>query len=343
MGIFSAIYKTALSGRRLLYEKGIKKTKKLPVKVISIGNLTLGGTGKTPAVIALTQEAKKRGFKPCVLTRGYKGRIKGPCFISTEKKYLLNTSRAGDETILMSYRLGDIPVVKGQNRYLSGIYALGELGADAINMFILDDGFQHWGLYRDLDILLIDATNPFGNGKLFPEGVLREPLASLKRAGIIVITKVDTVCKELISAITKKIKQYNPEAPVYTSWYKPASLINVHGGAKNLNVLNNKKVYAFAGIANPSYFKTLLIANGAGVKKFKPFRDHYNYKQRDVNRIKKEAEDLEIITTEKDLVKLKELELPENIFALRVDFLIDERFYDYIFGEYNDKEHQCQN
>jgi tetraacyldisaccharide 4'-kinase len=325
-----------LSGRRLLYKIEVKKIKTLPAKVISIGNLTLGGTGKTPAVIAIAQEAKKRGFKPCVLTRGYKGKAKSPCFADKNKKYLLNTHQIGDEALLMAYRIHGIPVVKGKNRFLSGVYALGKLGIDSINMFVLDDGFQHWELYRDIDILLIDATNPFGNEKLFPEGILREPLNSMERADIIVMTKADMVNEETISAIIQKVKQYNLEAPVFTASHKPTSFINASGETKTLEALNNKRVYVFAGIANPSHFKTLLKSQGADIIKFKKFRDHYNYKQRDINRIKKEAGGLEIITTEKDLVKLKGLELPENIFALRVDFSIDDSFYDILFKRMSD-------
>jgi tetraacyldisaccharide 4'-kinase len=209
---------------------------------------------------------------------------------------------------------------------------VGELGVDSINMFILDDGFQHWGLHRDIDILLVDATNPFGNEKLFPEGILREPLSSMKRADIIVITKADAVDNEVITAIKQKIKQYNLEAPVYTASHKPTALISASGETKTLESLKDKRIYVFAGIANPSYFIALLKSQRADIIKFKKFGDHYNYTRRDINKIKKEVGNLEIVTTEKDLVKLKELELPENIFALRVDFSIDNSFYNHIFG-----------
>lgn len=327
-GPLSAVYRMALSGRRLLYKSGIKKTKKVPVKVISIGNLTLGGTGKTPAVIAAALEAKKQGFKPCVLTRGYKGKTKGQCL--TDKDFL-KVHQAGDETVLMAHSLEDIPVVKGKNRFLAGVYALGKLGPDAINIFILDDGFQHRGLYRDVDVLLIDASNPFGNEKLFPEGILREPLNSIKRADIVVITKADMVSKESIKMITQKIKHYNSKAPVYTAQHKPTVILNVSGETRSLDELNNKRIYAFAGIANPSYFQALLKSQGADIVKFKTFRDHHNYNQRDINKIKKDAAGLEVITTEKDLVKLKELQLPENISALKIGFSIDSSFYDTLF------------
>lgn len=332
MGALSAVYRTILSVREFLYKKSLKRSKKLPSKVISIGNLTLGGTGKTPAVIALAEEAKKRGCKPCILTRGYKGTAKAPCMAGKDNEPFLNTYQAGDEPTLMTYRLKGIPVVIGKNRYLAGLSAISELGLNTIDMFILDDGFQHWALHRDLDILLIDATNPFGNEKLFPEGILREPLKAIERADIIIITKTNAVSREQIDVLRMNIKQYNPDAPVYTAVHMPTTFVNPKGILKQLDFINQRRIYAFSGIANPAYFKTTLSSMGAQIVKFKPFRDHYFYKQQDIDRIAESADGLDIITTEKDLVKLKELRLPENIFALRVDFSVEEAFYNNIFG-----------
>lgn len=308
----------------------------MPARVISIGNLTLGGTGKTPAVIAISEEAKKRGFKPCILTKGYRGNVKGPCFVSKGSEPLLNPLEAGDEAYLMAERLEGVPIVMGKNRYKSGIFAIENFNSELQTpnsklLFILDDGFQHWALHRNTDVLLIDATNPFGNGRLFPEGRLREPLTAMRRADTIVMTKADVVSKELISTYAQKIKQYNSEAPIYTASHKPTCLVSVSGKTKNLDTLNNKEIYAFAGIANPSYFKALLISKGADIIRFKKFRDHYIYKQRNIKKIKKDAAGLEIITTEKDLVKLKGLNSIENIYALRIEFSIEEEFYNNLF------------
>ncbi|MBI5195294.1 MAG: tetraacyldisaccharide 4'-kinase [Nitrospirae bacterium] len=332
MGPFSSIYNMILSVREFLYKTSLKDSKRLPSKVVSIGNLTLGGTGKTPAVIALAQAAKKRGFKPCVLTRGYRGKMKTPCMKSIGNEPCLNTHLAGDEPVLMTYRLPDIPVVIGRNRYFAGMSAINETGKDAINIFILDDGFQHWALYRDLDILLIDATNPFGNNKLFPEGILREPLKSMSRADIIVLTKTDAASRAQMDALILKIKRYNPHAPLYPSSHMPVSFVNAKGTVRDIDFINKKRVYAFSGIANPMHFKTSLTAIGAEVVKFNSFRDHYKYRQQDIDMIMETAGGLEIITTEKDLVKLMELNLPEKIFALRIDFSVDKAFYDDIFG-----------
>jgi tetraacyldisaccharide 4'-kinase len=335
LGLLSAIYSVTLLGRRLIYKSYLKKPKKLPAKVISIGNLTLGGTGKTPAVIAIAEEAKRRGFKPCILTRGYKGKASGPCFVSKGGFPLLTVKEAGDEPYLMAERLRDVPIVMGKNRYKSGIFAIENLYSKAPSselLFILDDGFQHWSLHRDIDVLLIDATNPFGNGKLFPEGILREPLKAMRRAHIVVMTKADMICNELMKAINLKIKEHNPDAILYISFHKPIAFVNTSGEIKNLDSLKYTPVYAFAGIANPQHFKVLLSSIGADVVRFKSFRDHHPYKQQDINKIKKDASGLKIITTEKDLVRLKGLRLPEDISALRIEFSIGEEFYNTLFG-----------
>lgn len=337
MGLLSVLYLFGLTCRKL-----IVKPKRLASKVISVGNLTLGGTGKTPAVIAIAEEAKKRGLYPCVLTRGYKGKSKGPCFVVPSPNLQIGGQGvanictgidAGDEPVLLAARLKDVPVIKCANRYKAGIFALNSLPVTRHPslVFILDDGFQHWALHRDIDILLIDATNPFGNEKLFPEGRLREPLSSMKRANIIVLTKTDLADKETISVIDQKIKQYNPEAPVFTASHKSVALINASGESADIDTLKGRKIYAFSGIANGDYFRDILTESGADIIGFKSFRDHHIYRQRDMDIIKKEAAGLDIITTEKDLVKIRELCLPENLFALRIEFAITKDFFDHIF------------
>ena len=330
MGLLSGIYGIVLRIARLL-----KKPKTLPYKVISIGNITLGGTGKTPAVIALAEEAKRRGFQPCILTRGYKGKAKGPCFVTKGEEPLLDVSQAGDEAYLMSEALSGVVIIKCADRYEGGMFALNSqlLTLNSQLIFILDDGFQHCQLNRDKDIVLIDATNPFDNGKLFPEGRLREPLSALKRADIIVLSKTDMTNEKRITACIGKIKRHNADAPIYSSSHVPAALMSASGEAESLDTLKERRVYAFSGIANPSHFEALLTSMGAEVVKSKRFRDHHHYQQGDIDKIINEAGGMDIITTEKDMVKLKGLTLPDNIFALRIKFLIDGNFYDDIFGK----------
>lgn len=331
MGPFSAIYRAMLSCRSLFYSY-IKKPGKLPAKVISIGNITLGGTGKTPAVIAVAEGAKMSGLNPCILTRGYKGKIKGPCFASKGSELLLDPDDAGDEARLMAERLNDVPVVIGKNRYDGGMFALNSSNFQP-SLFILDDGFQHIALHRDIDVLLIDASNPFGSGRLFPEGRLREPLKSMGRADIIVITKADMASKISIEGTVQKIKKYNSTAPIYHASHKPTALVSSSGQVMDLETLKEKKVYLFSGIANPSYFKAILDSIGVEVVRFKNFRDHHNYRQREIDRIVKSAAGMGIITTEKDMVKLKSLKNTENISALRIEFSVEDEFYNKLFEE----------
>ena len=333
MGLLSSLYGTGLSWKRFF----CKNPKRLSGKVISIGNLTLGGTGKTPAVISAAQEARKRGYTPCILTRGYRGKAKDISFVSKGDGPLLGPLDAGDEAHLMAATLKGIPVVKGKNRYEAGLIALDLLkseigGPESSILFFLDDGFQHWKLHRDVDVLLIDGTNPFGSEKLFPEGILREPFSAMKRAHIIVITKADMAPEGAITSITHRIKQYNQEAPIFTAFHKPAGLVTLTGETRGLDGLRNKRIYAFAGIANPAYFQSTLISAGARTVEFRKFRDHHRYRQKDMDEIKADASGLDIVTTEKDLVKLKRLDIPENLSALKIDFSIDNEFYDYLFG-----------
>lgn len=340
MNIFEIPYYIGYSIKK---KYSLKIQKRLPYPVISIGNITVGGTGKTPLTIALAKEAKKRGFFPIVLTRGYKGRLKGPCFVERNEDARSLAYLYGDEPVLMLELLKDVPIIKSADRYKGGIFALKNLDTSKKPpLFILDDGFQHWKLYRDLDILLIDFTNPFGNYKLLPLGTLREPLCEIRRANIIIITKVETkdnlfnkVLKELIT----QIKTINPNAPIYFSNLKVNALIDKDGLQFSNELLRNKKIYAFCGIGNPESFKKHILSLQGNIVGFKIYRDHYNYTVKDLTSIIKNAAIKKcdyLITTQKDMVKLRGLKLPNNLLSLNVSFNIDNIFYDYVF-EYIDK------
>lgn len=317
--------------------RGLNNRKKLPVKVISVGNLTVGGTGKTPAVIAVAEEAGRRGLKPCILTRGYRGKAQGPCFVSRGEGALLGVDEAGDEALLMADRLKGVPVVKGIDRYEAGIFALGALG-QAVSLFILDDGFQHWKLHRDRDILLLDCSNPFGNRRLLPMGILREPLKEMERADMIVITKVDRKSSGGGDAnnLMSEIRRYNADAPIYISDHLLLSLITPSGAELSLDALSGKRIFAFCGIGSPSSFRQSLLTTKAHLNDFMAFGDHHAYAPKDIERIKKAAAESGadwIVTTEKDIIKLKNLEPLENLVALRIEFRPEEGFYEELFRE----------
>ncbi|MFZ2197437.1 MAG: tetraacyldisaccharide 4'-kinase [Thermodesulfovibrionales bacterium] len=334
------LYYIGLSSKRAF---SLRHRKKLPYRVISIGNITVGGTGKTPATIALAQEAKERGYSPVILTRGYKGSVKGPCFVSKGEGPLLNVREAGDEPVLISEKLPGVPVVKGGNRYEAGMFALQNMdpqlsGSGSQPLFILDDGFQHWKLCRDKDVLLIDSGDPFGNRTLLPLGKLREPLGAIKRADIVVLTKCNApggFQKSNIEGIIDEIKQYNAKAPVFLSGHTTIALSLQSGEKIPPERLKNRKVFGFCALGNPGSFRNTVAGTGAVIAGFTTFRDHYRFSGRDMIKIKEEAMKSGaewIVTTEKDMIKIRGLDLPGNIIIIGIEFSIDKGFYDAVFA-----------
>ena len=342
MNILERIY---LLGHRYRTSTDLKGQRRLPVPVISIGNITTGGTGKTPAVIALAMEARARGFRPCVLTRGYGGRLRGPLFVSEE-----NYARdVGDEPLLIASRLHDVPVVKCPDRYKGGMFALDNLDSlddqkkiDGLpDLFILDDGFQHRRLQRDMDVLLVSALEPFGRGRLLPAGRLREPLSGIGRADVIVITKTEATDPGAIEEIRKTIAAHNPGAPVFLSTHGPTGVllgVSPHESASPradlalIDWLKGRRVFAFSAVAGPESFIETLRQAGADVAGSRSYRDHHVFSHGDLRDIRAEAQRAGagwIMTTEKDIMRLRALEgQMDNIGALIVDFMVEKDFYD---------------
>ncbi len=316
----------------------LRNRKQLPGRVISIGNLTLGGTGKTPAAIALAREAQRRGLKPCILTRGYRGTAKGPCFVSRGEGPLLDEKQAGDEAVLMALQVKGIPVVKGPDRYQAGMFALQSLPpVHRPDLFLLDDGFQHWGLFRDKDILLVDGMNPFGNRRLFPAGPLREPVSEAERADIIVITRTAHPAdgqKSGFAELTEEIRKYNRSAPLFSAEHRPSRFISISGETHSLAWAKDKTFFAFCGIGNPESFRETLASAGIQLLGLRAFRDHYRYSRKDLEEILSESKKNNsawIVTTEKDIMRLKHIDLPDNLVALAIEFHTEERFYQKVF------------
>ncbi len=339
MHLLEFLYYLGFSAKQRHY---LKHQKRLPCKVISIGNITVGGTGKTPATIAVAEEAKKRGKKPIILTRGYKGRAKGPCFVTRGKETLLSVKDAGDEPVLMAERLKGVPIVKGSNRFEAGMYALRELSVGEMqfkdHVFILDDGFQHRGLYRDKDIVLIDSANPFGNRLLLPLGRLREPIESLKRADIVVVTRVGGTIgkgdgKE--DDVINVVRRYNQEVALFLAGHTPVSCIMPSGQENAAGWLSGKKVFGFCALASPDAFRRTLLELGAEIRGFRSYRDHYQYRRQDISGIKTEAQHSGaqwIVATEKDIIKARNFDLPDNIAVVKVVFDVEEGFFNKVFG-----------
>ncbi|MBI5187548.1 MAG: tetraacyldisaccharide 4'-kinase [Nitrospirae bacterium] len=323
----------------------LRNQKRLPHKVISIGNITVGGTGKTPATIALAKEAKKRGFKPCILTRGYKGKVKDPCFVFANSSLITRHSSLfyGDEPVLMAERLQDVPIVKCADRYKGGVFALSSLhSALCPDLFILDDGFQHWGLFRDKDILLIDGTNPFGNRRLLPFGPLREPISAINRAVIIAITKLPLTHPSPSrgkgkggGGLIEEIRQYNSKAPIFFAEHRPLKFTTATGDVMPPEWAKEKRLFGFCGIGSPESFRETLLSADVELIGFKTYRDHYRYTLGDIQVITRDAEQSGaewIVTTEKDIMRLRGLDVSENFVALSIEFAVDEGFYEEVFN-----------
>lgn len=328
--IFSVFYWLGYHLRFLLYRSGAVKPKKLQAKVISIGNITLGGTGKTPLVIYLAEKLKQKELKVSILTRGYKRRKKELTEIGRENKKRISWTEVGDEPYLLASRLYDVPVLISKDRANAGVSAERKYQADFL---VLDDGFQHWKLSRDLDIVVIDSTNPFGNLKLLPAGILREPLSSLKRADIFVLNKVDQISDE--HNVIRVLRRYNQDAPIIQSVYKINSierLLDHSSKEKHLPIqveethLEGKKALAFSGIGNPLSFEKSLDLLKVQVLSHRRFPDHFFYQKKDILNLEKEAQNLEadfMITTEKDSIRIpmmSELKIP--IYIFKIDLVI---------------------
>lgn len=320
---FSLIYGLAVLIRELLYWLHLLKVNKLPCLVISIGNITLGGTGKTPMVISVARFLVRNQKQPLVVSRGY-GRQKESkvLAVSDGRSILVNTRMGGDEPVLIASRLPGVPVIVGRDRYQTALYGIRKYHSTIV---ILDDGFQHRGLRRTADIVLVDATDPFGNGKLFPAGILRERIAALKRAQAIVITRIDQVVdKEELKTKIKRITL----APIFTSYHQPIDLLECStGDVKSLVVLRDARAFVFSGIARPSSFTNMLVSLGVNVAVKRAFPDHYEFQKTDLASIYEKATDARvnmIITTEKDMMRIKNLK-PDGIWALRIDLAIYER------------------
>lgn len=322
--ISSIFYGLGYYSRLFLYRSGIFKPKKLKSKVISIGNITLGGTGKTPLVIYLSQKLKERKTKVAVLTRGYKRKKKELIELVEENKNRIPWAEVGDEPYLLASRLHDVPVMVSKDRRTSGVCAEKKYQAEVL---ILDDGFQHWRLFRDLDIVVIDSTNPFGNSRLFPAGILREPLSSLKRADILVLTKSDQISNK--HELIRILRTYNQDAPIVERVYKINSIETwLDHSLVEEKSLQGKKGLAFSGIGNPVSFEKSLKLLKVEVLKHHQFPDHFFYQKRDILNLEKEAGKLGadfMITTEKDSVRIpimSDLEIP--IYVFKIDLEITE-------------------
>jgi tetraacyldisaccharide 4'-kinase len=334
----SKIFQVVIKFYRWLYNVRILRDKTLGVQVIAIGNLTVGGTGKTPVVEKFARELRDAGRNVAILSRGYRSKPRPihellldkilfredqtpPRVVSDGKSLLLDSEMAGDEPYMLASNLRDVVVLVDKNRVKSGRYAIEKFGCDTL---LLDDGFQYWDLRgRRHDVVLVDRQRPFGNEHLLPRGTLREPPTHLARANTIFITKSDGKTAEL----RERISKLNPDAAIIECVHHPLYLEDVFTGEqKNLDFLPGKKVASLSGIAQPESFEQGVVKLGAELVYAKRFADHHRFSQQEVlnaiNRAKKRQAEV-IITTQKDAVRFPKIDRRDlPIFFMRVEIQI---------------------
>jgi tetraacyldisaccharide 4'-kinase len=325
LGALAPVYCAGLKAYLLPYNLGLRQRMKLPCKVISIGNLTTGGTGKTPMTQALCRLLMRRGLRVAVLSRGYGGQLERGCaVVSDGDKVRLRAAESGDEAYLLARTLPGVPVLIGKDRRASGMLAVEQFGPDVI---VLDDGLQYWQLHRDLDIVLLNACEPFDNGWTFPRGLLREPPSHLRRAGVVILTNAQRAGTAQVEAVIRRARQLAPGRPIYTADLAPFALRNVTTRESvDLEWLDGRRVTALSAIGNPAAFESMIGELGGILAGRFRLRDHRALTLADLERSCAESCAVgaqAIIITDKDAVKLPPLKTALPMLALQVTMQIE--------------------
>lgn len=319
----SVLYAGALRLHHTGYRLRMARRTRLEALVVSIGNLTVGGTGKTTATIAVAQWLRERGHRVAILSRGYRGlRERQGALVSKGAGPLIDSSQAGDEPYMIANTLPDCAVLVGKDRRMTGRHATEDLEADAL---ILDDGFQYQRLEKDIEIVLVDALIPFGYDFLVPRGLLREPPRHLARADAVWITHSDLVSDADLAVVRGQVGRYiSTDARIWAARHKPVKVQGPDGNELAPSALRGRCVMALSGIGNPLAFERTLEQLGATVRARQRFPDHYSYEPQMIRNLlarELDGSDVEwIVTTEKDAVRLPSecFELP--IWVLSIEF-----------------------
>jgi tetraacyldisaccharide 4'-kinase len=333
--------------RGACYRQRLMTSKKLPCKVISVGNITVGGTGKTPMTVFISECLKRVGYRVALISRGYKGTAgKTATIISDGQSVTGGPETAGDEPYLLASRLKGIPVVVGQDRFSAGLLALDTFQPEVI---VLDDGFQHMQLARDLDLVLLDYHQPFGNRHLLPRGTLREPVSALMRSHALVLTRCPHPPAVQAPSQDAELKAMLPQAPVFSTSHAPyfyrippnARCSPAEFAKRGVPTINDipgvdagRRSMAFSGIARNDDFLQTLGSAGINVTQFAQFSDHHWYSDRDFTAIQRAAEQSAaqcLVTTEKDYARFahrKTWPLELIVVGVRISFGGDEARFD---------------
>lgn len=330
----SVIYAAVTKARLVAYQSRLLPVNKLDVPVVSVGNLTTGGTGKTPLVEFVCRVLARNNRKVCILTRGYaRENPKSRVIVSNGSEIRANAGDAGDEPLLLAQTLkGVAAVISDPDRFAAGKWAIENFGSD---VFVLDDGFQHLSLARDLNILTIDATNPWGGGHLLPFGRLREPRKSAARADCAVITRANQ--SDDLSSLKGEIRQLNGSLPIFTSQMKLRGITQlISGSREELGSLPQPSA-AFCAIGNPVAFFDQLCRAGVKLVHTRAFPDHHSYTSTDVEVLGQQSRALgarSLITTSKDSVKLvgRDFGLPCYLLNIEISFEQEAEFIDLLLA-----------
>ncbi len=344
----SRFYRMAVQFRLWVYDKRVFRNRSIGCLVISIGNLTCGGTGKTPVVEVFARTLSQKGRKVAILSRGYRSKQRSlwtkwkqkfssrkkvipPKVVSDGKNLLLDSAFAGDEPFMLASNLRDVVVLVDKDRVKSGLYAIEEFSTDTL---ILDDGFQYLNLKPHINIMLIDSTDPFGNHHVLPRGILREPIKNLRRADYIFLTKSNG--GNHLRHFKTFVRRHNHRAEIIECCHRPKYLEDVYvkESRSELDSLKGKKIAALSGIAKPESFEDFLNGFGAEIVYSEHYADHHRYRQQEVidfiNAAKKAGAQM-VITTEKDAVRMPRLDrrdLPMHFMRIEIDILSGQESFD---------------
>lgn len=336
--VLSRLYSFVMKKRNRQFDTGVRHMYAAPVPVISIGNITTGGTGKTPMVRYVCEYLQTRKERPVVLSRGYKARDnRHSLIVSDGTSMLLDTATSGDEANLLARSLPQVPVIIGRSREESAKIAVAELEASVL---VLDDAFQHRQIRRNLDIVLIDCTIPFGFGYVLPRGLLREPLEGLRRAQVIVFTKANQIEAKKLAALEQQVKTLAPQAVQAVSVHQPGKAIPLEVWRAKKNILPHQsmpqRVFAMSGIGNPTSFAKTLTEAGFEMVKMAAYGDHHNFTESDLANAVSAAKDCGaegIMITEKDAIKLfplcenKKIDMPIWVIGISIEIIKGEEAF----------------
>jgi len=328
LSILSFLFYLIISFRNFLYDRNLLPIKKVNVPVICVGNITTGGTGKTPFIIFLAKQLFSRKIKCVIISRGYKRLSKNTEIVSDYSEILSNVNSAGDEPLMLAMNLTGIPVIVDQDRYKAAQMAVRSFNPQII---LMDDGFQHRRFFRNKDIVIIDGLNPFGNNRILPRGNLREPDKSLMRADHIIINKMNQCPNK--EEVLSKIQKFNKN--ILITNYSPVKLTgNSDSDSHSVDLLKGKKAVLFSTIGNPQSFYQTIEEIGCDILIHHRYRDHYLLTDYDINFINSNSLHISadvIVTTEKDGVKLdmhKLFKLP--LFICKMEIVPDFDINDFI-------------